>query len=329
MDKEKMIETISKGEALTDSKELLGWVNQSEENQNTYIRYKNLWAILQSGKEMDSKSIAEGLRNVKSKINRSNKRYSFRNVFKYAAIIVVALFGGFMLNILRFDTNISMNEISVPKGNRSSIVLSDGTKVWISNNSKLTYPENFKGKRREVKLEGEAFFNVTHNPKKPFIVNVGENRIKVLGTEFFVTAYPYDETIQTDLVSGRIQFDVNTGIGTNNYKSFTIKPSYSLVYNKSTRKLHEEKIPDGFYNYWLKGVYKFKDEKFESLAKKIKRIYGVEIIFEVEVLKNTLFTGTFNIDDNIYTLMEVFKRASGRPIDYRRERDKIYIKLNY
>ena len=75
-----MIEKISKGEALTDSKELLGWVNQSEENQKTYIRYKNLWALLQRGKEMDTKSIEEGLRNVKSKINRSNKRNSFINV---------------------------------------------------------------------------------------------------------------------------------------------------------------------------------------------------------------------------------------------------------
>ena len=76
-------------------------------------------------------------------------------------------------------------------------------------------------------------------------------------------------------------------------------------------------------------MYRFKDERFESLAKKIKRIYSIEIIFENETLKETLFTGTFNIDDNIYTLMEVFKRASGRPIDYHRERDKIYMKLNY
>lgn len=328
MDKEKVIKKISKGEALTDSKELLGWVNQSEENQKTYIRYKNLWALLQRGKEMDAKYIEEGLRNVKSKINRSNKRFSFINVFKYAAIIVVVFIGGFMLNTLRFNTEISMNEIVVPKGNRSSVILPDGTKVWLSNDSKLTYPENFKGKSREVKLEGEAFFNVTHNEKKPFIVNVGENRIKVLGTEFSVIAYPGDETIQADLVAGKIQFDINTGIGTNNYKSFIIKPSHSLVYNKTTGKLYEKRIPDGFYDYWQKGTYRFKDEKFESLAKKIKRIYSVEIVFEDETLKERLFTGTFNIDDNIYTLMEVFKRASRKEISYYRERDKIYIKLN-
>lgn len=328
MDKEKMIEKISKGEGLTDSKELLSWVNQSEENQKTYIRYKNLWALLQRGKEMDTKYIEEGLRNVKSKINRSNKRFSFINVFKYAAIIVVALIGGFMLNTLHFDTEISMNEIVVPKGNRSSVILPDGTKVWLSNNSKLTYPETFQGKSREIKLEGEAFFNVTHNEKKPFIVNVGENRIKVLGTEFSVTAYPGDERIQTDLVAGKVQFDINTGTSTNNYQSFIIKASHSLVYNKTTGKLYEKRIPDGFYDYWQKGIYRFKDEKFESLAKKIKRIYSVEIIFEDETLKERLFTGTFIIDDNIYTLMEVFKSASGKPIGYHRERDKIYIKLN-
>jgi len=74
-------------------------------------------------------------------------------------------------------------------------------------------------------------------------------------------------------------------------------------------------------------VYQFKDESFVSLSKKINRIFDVKIIFEDEIIENLSFTGTFNIDDNIYTMMEIFRRASGRPLNYSIERNIIEIKI--
>ncbi len=327
MNEEELIAKILRGGALADSKDLLNWVGQTEDNKKDYIQYKNLWALLQTGDEMNQGQIEEGFKGVKSKINEPIKRRLFKEILKYAAIIIVAIAAGFFVNTRNFESKTSMNEIVVPKGNRSCVVLPDGTKVWLSNDSKLVYPEKFHGKTRDVKLEGEAFFNVIHSEKKPFLVNLGGGRIKVLGTEFSVTAYPEDETIQTDLIKGKIQLDVNMGKGSRNYKSFVVKPSYSLVYNKLSGEIFESKISDGFYNYWQNGIYEFKDEKFEYLAKKIERIYNVKVMFEDEQVKERKFTGTLKIDDNIYTMMEVFIRASGRPIVYHKERDNIYIKL--
>lgn len=324
MDKENLIRKISKGESLTGSKELFAWVNQSKENEAEYIRHKNLWALLQRGKEMDSESIEEGLKSVKQNHKKGNKYYLFNVFIRYAAIIVFALLAGYLINSISFNPEVAMNEIMVPKGNRTSVVLPDGTKVWLNNGTKLIYPESFEKKTREVELVGEGYFEVTHDKKHPFIVKIGKNRVKVLGTKFSITAYPNDETVRTDLISGKVQFDIYAGNG--NYKSFLVKPSHSLVYSKTSGKLSETKIPDGFYDYWEKGVYEFKNEKFISLAKKIERIYNVEIIFEDELIKDRLFTGTFNIDDNIYTMMEVFQRASGMPFKYTRERNKIFIK---
>lgn len=326
MDKEKVIEKISKGEKLTDSKELLNWVEQSEDNQKDYIRYKNLWAMLQRGKEMDNNQIEEGFQNVKSRIRKSNKSFLFSEVFKYAAIIVVALIGGYFFRSVTLNEKMAMNEISVPRGNRTSIVLPDGSQAWLTNGSKLIYPDHFKGKTRDVQLMGEAFFTVAHNEKKPFIVKLGEHRVKVLGTEFSVIAYPQDKTIQVDLVSGKVQMDVSDGKGTNHYKSAELQPLHSFLLDKTSGKLSRSKIPVSFFKYWQEGVYQFNCESFFSLSKKIDRIFGVEMIFEDERIMNRTFTGTFNIDDNIYTMMEVFRRASGEPFDFRVERNKIYIK---
>lgn len=326
MDKEEVIEKIAKGGKLTDSKELLVWVEQSEENKKEYIRYKNLWALLQRGKEMNHYQIEEGLRNVKSKIHKSNKSFLFNEILKYAAIIVLAIIGGYFIHSFTLNEEIAMNEISVPRGNRTSIILPDGSMAWLTNGSKLIYPDNFKGKTREVQLMGEAFFTVTHNAKKPFIVKLGDHRIKVLGTEFSVIAYPQDNTIRVDLVSGKVQMDVSDGKGNETYKSAVLQPSHSLVLDKTSGKLSQSKIPDSFFKYWQEGMYQFKDESFISLGKKIDRIFGVEIIFEDEIIKTRTFTGTFNIDDNIYTMMEVFRHASGKPFNFRIERNKIYIK---
>ncbi len=326
MDQEKLIYKIINKESLKDSKELLDFVSQSDENTREYIRHKNLWALMQTGSEMDQDSVSKGFQKVKRKLTNKGKSLVLLPVLKYAAIVVFALLGGYFLNSVDFNNKIAMNEIVVPKGNRTSVILPDGSKVWLSNGTKLVYPETFKGDTRNVELEGEGFFEVTHDENQPFIVNVGNHRIKVLGTKFAVVAYPGEDNVKAELISGKIQFDINVGDTEGNAKSFLVEPMHSLVYDKTSGKMYESVVPDGFYDYWQKGTYRFKDESFSSLAVKIQRIYNVEIIFEEEELKNRTFTGTLSVDDNIYTLMEAFKSASGEPFDYSYESGKIYIK---
>lgn len=324
MDSEKLIQKITGNKALKDSEELLSYINESDENTKEYIRYKTLWAILQTGSEMDEATIHKGYNVVKRGI-KGWKSTILASVAKYAAIIVLALVSGYLIQSAGFFRNITMSEISVPKGNRTSVILPDGTKVWLSNGSRLLYPEKFVGASRNVELEGEGFFEVTHDKNNPFIVNVGKHRIKVLGTKFAVVAYPDEDNVKAELISGKIQFDIQVGDTEDSYKSYEVKPMSSLVYNKTSGKMYESTIPDGFYDYWQNGIYRFKDERFDSLAKKIARIYNVEIVFGDEELKSRIFTGTLSVDDNIYTLMEAFKIASGKPFEYSFDRGKIYI----
>ena len=326
MKRKNLIDEITKRKGLQFSDELFDWIQQSDDNLNEYIRYKNLWALLQHGKELDSKYIINDYKIVKQKIHRHSKKIKFLNPLKYAAIIIVAIMCGYYFNTLNLlHKEVSVNEVFVPNGNRSLIVLPDGSKVWLTNGSKIIYPESFTGNTRNVKLEGEAFFKVTQNIKNPFIVNVGEQRVKVLGTEFAVIAYTKDNTVQVDLVSGKVEFDVKKE-NSNTYKSYTLNPLHSLVFDKLSGNLKDLKIPGSFYKYWQEGIYEFKDETFEDLTKKIERLYSVEVIFENQNIRTQKFTGAFFIDSNIYTIIETFKRASKTPFDYTIDKNKIHIK---
>lgn len=329
MEKEKLMSLITSHQPFSNHPEVIDWINSSEENKEEYILYKNLWAILQHGNDMPEVKIRDGLLNVRKNSRRMKRPFRLWNFMKYAAIIAVALFCGYMISTVNFNNEIAINEIFVPNGNRSTLVLPDGTKVWINNGTKLTYPEEFKGKDRIVELEGEGFFDVTHDKTHPFIVKIGQNRIKVLGTRFSVTAYPDDKTIKAELIAGQIQFDINKKGQGEKFQSYLMTPFQSLVFDKSSGIVTETQITNSFYNYWMNGVYQFKEETFEELAKKLERIYNVEVTFENESLKKILFSGSLNINDNVYTLMEAFERASKEPFTYTHGGSHIYIKKNH
>lgn len=326
MEKDRLISFIASNQSADDHSEVIGWIKSADENKEEYIRYKNLWAILQHGKEMPEAKIREALSRVRKK--SGDKKQSFRlwRVVKYAALVVFALLTGYITGTRDIHKEMTMNEFFVPHGNRSSVVLPDGSKVWISNGTKLIYPEEFTGKNRVVELEGEGFFDVTHDKAHPFLVKVGQSRIKVLGTRFAVVAYPDDQSIKAELISGEIRFEVKENSQTDQFRSYLMTPSQCLVFDKSSGKVTASEVTDNFYDYWLNGVYQFKNETFEELAKKIERIYNVEVTFEEEMLKKRLFSGSLSIHDNIYTLMDVFERAAKEPFSYSREGNHIYIK---
>ncbi len=325
MEKEKLIESIISAPTKKNDPEVDNWVNESAKNREEYIQYKNLWAIMQTGSEMSEVQVRNSLSEVRKSIAPEKQPISIWNLIKYAAIIVVALVGGYLIGKIEIKHDVAMNEVFVPKGNRSSVTLPDGTKAWINNGTKITYPEKFSEKERIIELEGEGFFDVVHDKAHPFIVKVGENRVKVLGTKFALIAYPEDKFIKAELISGRIELDVKGDNQSNEFKSYFIEPSQGLVLEKSSGKVSESKISDSFYDYWQNGVYQFKDESFEELAKKIERIYNVEVTFNDQSLKKRLFSGTLSVSDNIFSLMEVFKSATGEPFTYTHQGNHIYI----
>ena len=325
MKQDKLYTFITKNQSFVNDPEIKRWIEESEENEEEYIRLKNLWALMQSEGDLTETQIKDGFLKIKRHLKRTKRKLKISSFIKYAAIIIVTLIIGYSINEFKLGNEIAKNEIFVPKGSRSSVVLPDGTKVWLSNGSRLIYPEKFSGKIRNVELEGEGFFDVAHDKIRSFSLKIGVNRIQVLGTKFAVVAYPEDKFVKADLISGQIQFDIKKENKENEYYSYLMKPDKRLVFNKESGKLVESEISGDFYNYWINGVYEFKNETFEDLAKKIERIYNVELIFNDQSLKIRMFTGSLSVNDDIYTMMEVFKRTSGRSFIYSHQGNQIFI----
>jgi len=308
------------------------WINTSTTNKQVYFQVKELWYHKQD-QTNNSQAIAaydKLINRIKfAEVAQSQTRVqqiSFRiNQFvKYAAILFFILSFGY-LSYYFIDAESTNNEfctISVPKGNKSEVILSDGSKIWLNNNSKLVYPKKFNGKERRIELIGEAYFEIEKNGKIPFIVQTSDISIKVLGTKFNVSAYPNDKFIETTLISGKVIVQLND----NPELETVLKPGESFTFDKVSNQSSTNEVDTEFYTYWMKGEFVFKDERFETLAKRIERIYNVQIIFEDEALKDKTYTGDFKVDDNIYTILEIFKRSTTVPIEYLTDRNKITIR---
>lgn len=167
------------------------------------------------------------------------------------------------------------NQIIVPYGKRSSVVLSDGTKVWINSGSKLVYAPIFEGDDREVFLEGEAYFDVATNPNKPFFVRTDEFRIKVLGTKFNVKAYDDDNVYSTVLVEGSISMKINGGFFS---REVLLAPNEISTLIKDSDKFQIGKVENaGVYKSWVHGYLEFEKDSLNDVLKRISRYYNIEI----------------------------------------------------
>lgn len=175
-----------------------------------------------------------------------------------------------------------LNQLIVPYGKRSFITLSEGTKVWMNSGSKLIFPPAFRGKTREVRLEGEAFFEVTHDESKPFFVRTDDFKIKVYGTKFNVEAYRQDASSSVVLVEGKVSMNV-TGSKAN--EEVFMEPSQKASVTKgfeSVELTHVENME--VYTAWIDGYLAFTNEDISVLLRKVSRFYNVDI--EVDLPEN-------------------------------------------
>ena len=207
---------------------------------------------------------------------------------------------------------LSQNNISTKPGSKTQVTLPDGSKVILNADSKLSYPDNFMGNTREVTLEGEAFFDVTKNKKKPFIIHSKTMDIKVLGTVFNIKAYPFESLSEASLISGSIEVILKTRT---NEKIF-LKPNEKITVSNNTeskqtpnpeKDKYREIVPlisinklkfDNADNQvseiaWTQNKLIFNNESFENLVQLLQRWYGLEIRIETNKLKDINFTGRF------------------------------------
>jgi ferric-dicitrate binding protein FerR (iron transport regulator) len=239
------------------------------------------------------------------------------------------------------------NEISTRYGSKTSLVLPDGSKVWLNAGSKLSYDKNYGNSLREVTLAGEAFFDVVKNPSRPFIIHTSKMEVRVLGTAFNVKCYPDEKKTETSLIRGSVEITLK-----NRPEKIVLKPNEKIVINddepgdeqpvqttaaksgggpvKAAEPIftleHVTREPvnnEIIETSWIDNRLIFNNETFEEIAVKMERWYAVHISVENEKLKKKRFTGTFE-NETISQALSAMQLTL--PFGYSISKDQIIIK---
>lgn len=212
--------------------------------------------------------------------------------------------------------HLAYNYLTIPRGGQFFLQLSDDTKVWLNSESKLKYPVNFiKGNTREVELVyGEAFFEVspsTANHGNKFKVLTLGQEVEVLGTQFNVKAYKDESFIYTTLLEGKVSIG-NVG----DFKPKILKPSERSIVNRKTKNIHISKLENAYNEVlWRNGVFSFKKMPLKEIARVLSRWYNVDFVFEKPEVKNILFTGVLDKEQEIAQILKVI--CSANNIEYK------------
>ena len=191
------------------------------------------------------------------------------------------------------DVIISFDEIHVPYGKSSVVALADGTLINLNAGSSLRYPNGFKAEgNREVFLTGEAYFQVSHDAKRPFLVHTDDLEIEVLGTHFNVQAYADEKNSNTVLVNGVVQVKQKS----NPEDAVVLKPGMQASYTQGSKTLEIASVNTAPYIAWVKGQLYFDQADFPQIARILERKFDVQIQVNNTALKKEKFTAKFKAE---------------------------------
>lgn len=285
------------------------WTEESDENKKEFYHERKLFdSIILLGKiHADTKE---------RHIFLYNK--VFQNIAKIAAIalltIVITLFVQYES---KNERPISLNTITVPVGQRVNLVLADGTSLWLNACSTFKYPSEFNDKTRDVILDGEAYFEVAHNKKVPFIVHTEKCNVKVLGTKFNVEAYSKNGSFETSLIQGSVNVTVN---GDKKHPLLLV-PGTKATLKKG--KLVSSCIEDYDTYRWKDGLICFKNMSFRQIMNKLEKNYNVKIEINNKEALKYIGTGKFRQTDGLDYALNVLQKEI--KFSYSKNNDVLYI----
>ena len=339
-------------------KELSDRINQDQDQEYATAWFYRLWDEIHLEKP-DRKS-REAFSELKSKLSLKDDRVRFGNysigssragtktIIRHAAVFLLAFGAAWLVFHLKkaplSPRSSAVNEITIPNGSKGYLTLKDGTQIWLNCGSRLSYNDFSDDPTREVFLEGEAFFDVTGDKKRPFIVNTSYLKLMVLGTRFNVKSYPSEKTTETILVSGKVQIEeVNST--TTGKQSIMLKPNQKATFYSTSGKLmldekaanvpanmkipvHQkiiETVNPELYTSWKDEKLIFNNERLESLVIKLERWYNVNITLKDTLLKDFRYTGKFE-KENIEQALKALKLAT--PLEYRIDKNNVTLFLS-
>ena len=311
---QELIHKYLKGETSSlENQEILNWVETSPENRKEFLRYRRLYdtAIWNETGQLSD--------NIKKKTVQAVP--FIRRWMQVAAIIAIVISGTVFIQQRIFNAEKVLNNpltVKTNAGERSTILLPDGTEVTLNSKSNIRFDCNYKGGERIVYLEGEGYFNVYPDKKHPFKVKTNMIEVECLGTKFNVKAYEKDEQISVVLAEGsvRIKSDESNVI---------LTPNTCLTYDKDTRYITQSKVNSDDYTHWIKGEVCYNNQKLKDIAEDLSRNFNVNIIIDSKDIENERFTGYLG-NTTLKNVLNVLTIASS--IEYKFENDTVIYLYN-
>ncbi len=304
------------GDATPEEKEEVArWLDADKKNMKEFLALRKLYDI--SIWQQEQTPVA------KDKLSLGNKRWTLRSasfeLAKVAAIFILAFTIVYSFLINEDNDSAKMQTIFVPPGQRAELTLTDGTKVWLNAKTTFTFPDKFTANNRRVTLDGEGYFDVTKNPEKPFIVNTERYDIKVMGTEFNVTAYSGSSVFETSLLKGAVEVFSPA-------KDTKVSLEPHMRTYEENGILKKDTIEHENYFLWKEGLICFYDEPVDKMIKKLQLYYDVKIDVQNKTLLNNRYSGKFRTKDGVEHVLKVLQLNNKFSYEKDNDRNLITIK---
>lgn len=317
------------------------WMKEDENHLEEVRALRKLYAI----SLFNNPDMQQLERESTDKHHGFNYKKALYEFLKVTAVFLIAYIG-FKWVYMEKESKLSYQTLFVPTGQRAELTLPDSTKVWLNSLSKITYPTDFSRKSRSVELEGEAYFDVSHDSERPFIVKTQHLNIKVLGTEFNVIDYSDSNITEVTLLKGsvellpagasqiykmkeneRVCIQNNRFIFGENHSETNMKEEKNVKTGKAGDcTMYISKINNYDYFEWKNGLICFDDEPVEKILDKLATFYDMKIICRNTSFFKKKYTGKFRSKDGIEHILKVLQLEEKFRFERDEEKDIIIIK---
>lgn len=277
-----MVKKLASEISSEENLQLEEWLAASGANLKTYIDLKQIWnSVEREDLEIDIDAAwARVNKRTATKIFRINTAFALKIAAAFIAVALLGILAYHQLTGTETSVSTAANEIK-------QITLPDGSQVWLHEYSSLTYKNNLEGSKREVELQGLAFFDVKRDEQHAFVIETPKGSVEVLGTSFEVSAYKNDSMERVTVSTGKVKF-ANTETGkhvllTRDMQGELSKSGYERVKDVDAASLVS----------WQSSKLVFNNESMEQVAEKLERYYHIQVKFKTEAVKLCRFTGTF------------------------------------
>jgi transmembrane sensor len=316
---------LNKETSEEENKKIFDWVSASEENREEFRKIHHAYHISnlkQFQSEIDIEKAWDKLYNNLKKYGGKSKIVDLDLLIKVAASVLIIIstgFGSIWINEHFFKREInSVVQFEAPSGEKSKILLADGSSAWLNSETTLTYDVS---NPRNVTLKGEAFFDVKKDKRETFVVETASGmKVKVTGTRFNLRCYADDPIVETTLEDGNVII-----LGENARRLAELNPGQQSRYNIRDNKINVVKVTPEIYSLWKNNEIRFSEISFRDLVPRIERWYGVTIELDPGISKKDHFTLSIKTE-SLRELLNMMKLTSNFKYEIDGSRVNIYSK---